>query len=606
MDIFDKLDKLIKISQHINESVEPEHDEEDYETEEGGRQMAMKQIYDRLLGDDKDSKGDGGGGTEMGEDDNPLSDVKKSKGGDGVDKTFRSSEIDDLDDLDSVDDDSEVSDKMSSLKDEDFEFDDFDYDDKKPSGGDSSDKTDGDDNVNPDGDSRDESDNDYDYEDGDFDDSELGDEDDYDFGDDSDDLTGDGKSGDESGDDLDDIDYDDTLDYDSKDYDSLESEIEDALDRTKENSSSKAEKNKLDDMNSIFSSGDVDGGGYPQEKANVLSKEIEKSLDDSSKTGSGELAGETLDKTPDNKSFEEDMEKAGFDKSDIDKMKKSKDTDTSENIDEEQVAKEAMEEMDKRAKSRGEESGSSLSRTIMRSVLKGKLSNMEWKEMVGIFLKSKSKTVGSSLSKSRSTSWGDKKHLWRDAILPKSTVSGGDVDEINCFIDFSGSVSQPLVFAFLQRVLQLCSKLSFGKVNVYGFAATLSEPFVIKKKDLSKNEDEVEAYLKDMWSFIYNQYLDGSIENFEKVAEMILKLKRKDHDTPILIFGDGLWATSYSNPKPPKYLKDLCSRYIKDILVLVYYDNDPFWKDILKSEVGYLKDIVGIKHIVTTEIEELK
>ena len=109
-----------------------------------------------------------------------------------------------------------------------------------------------------------------------------------------------------------------------------------------------------------------------------------------------------------------------------------------------------------------------------------------------------------------------------------------------------------------------------------------------------------------MWEFIDRQGLNGTIENFEEVAKEILKIKRRNHDCPIFIFGDGLWATSYNNPKPPVYLKNLCSRYIKDILVLIYYDNNEYWKEIMQSEIGYLKDIADIKHIVTTELSELK
>ena len=595
--IFDQLDNLINKIKPINESDKFET-EEDYETKESGIKMALDQITDRLLKKDDGPSGGGGGKTEISKSDSPLSDVEKHMSGDGVDKTFKSTEIDGLDDLDSVDVDTD--DSGLSLEDDDFEFDDFDYDDK-PRGGDSEES-------GGDGSGSDDSG----YEDGDFEDSEMGDEDDYDFGDSDDSYDSESDSVDSTGSsdsddiDSDDIDYDDTLDYDSKDYDSLESEIDDALERMKEGASSKAERKKLDEMSDIF--GDEDDSKSPMEKAEELENDIKKSLNDSeSSHGSGELAGEMLDGTPDDKSFEEDMRSAGFDKSEIDKMKKSKDTDLSGEIDEDKIAKEAMEEMDKRASEKGHGSeGSSLSRTIMRNVLKGKITNMEWKEIVGVFLKSKSKVSG-SISKSRSTGWGDKKHLWRDAILPKSTPSGGGIDEINCFIDFSGSVSQPLVFSFLQRVLELCSKLTFKSVKVYGFGEKLSKPFIIKKQDLVKDDDKKEKFLNDMWTFIDTQYLGGAIENFEVVAKEILKIKKKDFGSPILIFGDGLWSLSYPNPKPPKYLNELCSRYLKDILVLIYYYAEyADYGDIISQEVGYLRDIVGLKHVVTTDITELK
>lgn len=641
MSIFEKLDKILEKSTRLNESESHEYFDvdPDYETAEQGVQAAAQQVIDRLLPDDDGTeKGGGGPGkSDMHEVDDPLRDVRKSgsKGGE-KDKTFRSSSMDDMDDLDSVDGETEDG-GGEEPSDDDFEFDDFDYEDNPMSGG-----GDGDDDEasgdaggdNPEGDDE--------YEDGDFDDDELGDEDDYDFGDgedeDGDGYGDDGEDGDEGGEpsggggsssggrssgkrgsggdsggsssssdggsDDGDIDYDDTLDYDAEDYDSLESEINDALERASEGSSSKSDKEKLDKMRESF--GDKEDGKSSTEKAEDLGKEISDATSEDH-SGSGELAGETLDSTPDSDSFREDMKEGGFDDKDIDKMEKSKDTDTSSEIDEEAVAREAIEEMDKKAKAKGEGS-SSLSRTIMRNVLKGKITNMEWKEMVGVFLKSKSKSGGGSFAKGRRTAWGDKKHLWRDAIMPTSKPEKGDLDEIYCFIDFSGSVSQPLVFSFLQRVLSLCSKLSFGKVKVYGFGERLSEPFEIRKRDLAKGgEEEQMEYLNKMWSFIDSQYLGGSIENFEAVAQEILKIKRKKHDSPIMIFGDGLWGVTYSNPKPPMYLNELCKRYVSDILALIYYTEGDYDTPYdVRPEVSYLRDIVGLKHVITTKIDELE
>ena len=71
--------------------------------------------------------------------------------------------------------------------------------------------------------------------------------------------------------DFNDVDYDDTLDYDSKNYDSIEDEIEDALDRAREGSSSKSERNALDKMKESFGE---DDGKSSKEKADDLSKEI--------------------------------------------------------------------------------------------------------------------------------------------------------------------------------------------------------------------------------------------------------------------------------------------------------------------------------------------
>lgn len=699
--IFDKLDILLnRTPQVVNESVDEVEYDEGYETEDEGIIAAVKQIVDRVLSDDVGMMGGGPSG-DMEEDDNPLPSTGDTESGDeGDDKTFKSSKLDGMDDVESLDKrETPKSESDEDEEEEDFEFDDFDYDDdKKGSGGKSSSSSKDESGRSSDGAENEESgegdgtddDADFDgddWEDGDFGgDDDLGDEGDYDFGggesgDDGDEYVGDdgdeddtdrpsdgtpqgegnkssrgsskssgsksssssssggesGESGDAGGDD---IDYDDTLDYDT-DEESLESEINDALDRAKSGATNKSVKNKLQDMKDAFdgkdgskSSGKNDGesgessgeGGESgeesgeqgekgdssekssSERAEDLSEQIKDALDDS-KTGQGSLAGEALDKTPDDKSLEEDMKKAGFDDGAIEDMKSAKEHDTSGEIDEDKVAKDAMKELDAKAeKNSNGERKSSLSRSIMRSVLEEKITSMEWREMVKVFLEAKSKTSGSSLAKGRSTSWGDKKHLWRDAILPKSSVSGGDIDEITCFIDFSGSVNESLVKVFIRRVLDLCSKLSFGEVRVFGFAEQLSKPFVIKKRDVKKDESKMIDYINTMWETIRNQNVGWAYENFEVVAKEILKIKRKDHNAPILIFGDGIWGVSYANEKPPMYLKDLCSRYLKDILVLVYYDDSwEYWvKKVVGPEVAYLKQMVGIKHLVTTAKKELR
>ena len=665
--IFDKLDKLVNKSKSLTESMgRPRRDdrEEDFKTREQGEQAAIQQIASRILDDGPTPPPPPGGGgpTPPEEDDDPFrKHGKKGGGGEsgGDDKTFRSHKFDDfddgldeLDDVKSGDDDTDGGD-TDDLKDDDFEFDDFDYEDKDTSSSSGDDS--GDDGE--DGEDGGETGSSF-GGDPDDEDDDIGDEDDYDFGDDEDGDTDEdggtsGKSksgGSESGEDDEgeegesgedggeeggtpsdkkgkgksdrkgrkedshdkesggkkedtgaggtgDIDYDDTLDYDTDDDDSLESGVKDALERAKEEATD-SEKKTLDDIKDSFEDED---GKSSAEKGDKLKSDIDKATDESKSSGKGELAGESLDAVPTDKEFEEEMKKAGFSDKDIENMKKSKNKDTSDKIDEDKVAREAVAEMDKKVKN-GDGVSSSLSQSIMRAVLDHKVTNMEWKEMVRIFLDQKSKNIG-TLGKTTSTGWGHKNHLWREVMMPKTVETSGSAGVIYCFIDFSGSVSEPLVKIFLRKVLSMCDKLVFDVVKVYGFGERLSQPYELKKKDIGTSEHETEKSINKMWSFIREQNLGGRIENFEAVSIEIDKIKRKESKAPIMIFGDGLWALSYPNPKPPKYLQINCPRCLKDILVLVYYYDDP---DYIRCELGYLKHVVGIEHIVTTQVDELK
>lgn len=609
----------------------------------------------------------GGGGGEVDDDPFKKPTKKGKKGGGSGEGPYKSHKFDDFDDgLDGLgDEDDEDTDDTEKPEPEekDFEFDDFDYEDKDPSSGKGGD--DGDDKGSGGSSSGGESaDGDEDGDD-EFGDEEL-DEDDYDFGDGEDgegedgedgegtdegDTKGkggskgkSGKSGDDEGDGEDgesgdgedgkggskgstrdkdsdskggkptersktpdgdkddgginssgDIDYDDTVDYDTKEDDSLEGSMKDALERTKEGAS-KSEKDLLDGMkDTLEKEGDI------AENADKLKSEIEKAKDES-KVGKGELPGETLDEIPSDEEFEKEMKKAGFSDKDIRDMKKSKNTDPSSKIDEDKITKEAIKEMDKKVKDKDLDSSSSLSTTIMRSVLDHKVSNMEWKEMVKLFLGQISKTIG-TYGKTKGTAWGHKNHLWRDAIMPKTIETSGSAGVIYCFIDFSGSVNETLVKIFLRKVLSMCEKLVFDVVKVYGFGNVLSKPYDLKKSEIGKTESEIEKSINKMWNYIDRQYLGGNYENFEEVAIEIARIKRKEKKAPILIFGDGKWALSYPNKYPPKYLKEYCESYLKDILVLVYYHYE---NKTIRNEMGYLRHIVGLEHIVTTKIDELK
>lgn len=666
--IFYKLDKLMGKPVNESSPTRRDDRDEDFKTKEQGEQAAIQQIASRILKDEDDdgSKGMSKPPHRTPEiDDDPF---KKSKGGGksegGEDTTFRSHKFDGFDD--DFEDDSKDEDFDDDLDDlpsdeelDDFEFDDFDYEvkDDDPSSEDG-------DESGADGESgkssgrSGSSSGDTSDEDGDFEDEDFGDEDDYDFGDGYDDEDGDesgadgsstgskGKSS--SGDSFTDdgfdegepgdgmsgeskrgksdeggkggsrkssggdmtsggsredsgasgsgeINYDDTLDYDSEDDDNLEGDIKDALDRTKADADG-MEKKMLDDIKKSFE--DKTDGKSSTEKGDKLSEDIKKATDESKK--SGELPGESLSDIPSDKEFEEEMKKGGFSDKDIDDMKKSKNSDPSDKIDEDKIHQEAIKEMEKKVKDGDISSSSSLSKTIMRSVLDHKITNMEWKEMVKIFLDNKSKNIG-TLGKTTGTSWGHKNHLWRGAIMPKTIETSGSAGVIYVFIDFSGSVSEPLVKVLIRKVLSMCEKLVFDTVKVYGFGQRLSKPYDLKKSDIGRNEDEIEKSINKMWDFIREQNLGGAIENFEAVSLEIAKIKRLEKKAPVLIFGDGLWALSYDNPKPPIFLKTNCSRHLKDLLVLVYYYGDIIY---LRSELGYLKHMVGIENIVTTEVDE--
>ena len=305
---------------------------------------------------------------------------------------------------------------------------------------------------------------------------------------------------------------------------------------------------------------------------------------------------------PSDDAVRNDMKKAGVNDDDIEKMIKEKNINGNEEYSEEEMEKLKKDVVDGLEKSCKKKGGSALASTIVKNSLKRKINNDEWKEMLKVFLRSKSISVGKMSTSNKGIKWGHKNHLWRDSILPTSAPSKGTIQNIYCFVDFSGSVEQDLVYTFLGKVIDMCVELKYSTVHVYGFGSRLVEPRILDKKAL---KDGTDVALSQTWDYIQTQVPGSATENFKAVAEEINKIKRKEKDAVFLIFGDALWNDQYVGPTCLKY--DIMKyKYLKDICVLAYYTSSSgYWYRSFAGTINILKDIVGIEHIITTKAESI-
>jgi hypothetical protein len=302
---------------------------------------------------------------------------------------------------------------------------------------------------------------------------------------------------------------------------------------------------------------------------------------------------------PSDEDFKDDMKKAGFDDKTIDEMTKKKNTDGNEDYNEkemDELKKQVVDGLEDSCKKKG---GSALASTIVKNSLKRKINDEEWKEMLKLFLKGKAVGSGNMSTSNKGIKWGHKNHLWRDAILPTDGPSKGTIQTIHCFVDFSGSVEQDLVYTFLGKVIDMCVELKYTKVKVYGFGERLVEPKVIDKRSL---KDGADVALSQTWDFISSQHPGPGTENFSDVAKEINKIKQKEKKAVFLIFGDAYWEDYYVGPKCLKY-EVMNEKYLDDICVLAYYtrSGDARFAGI----INLLRELVGIKHIITTKASSI-
>ena len=327
--------------------------------------------------------------------------------------------------------------------------------------------------------------------------------------------------------------------------------------------------------------------------AERLSEKIKEGDD-----GSGKLAGEHIGNVSD-ESLNNDMKNAGVNEGDIEEMNKMKDDDGLDDINDDEIKdlkREIVKGLEKKCEKKG---GSALANTIVRNALRSKIEDEEWRKMLKLFLKSKSVKNGSMSEVENDVKYGHKNHLWRKAVLPTTTVGQGQIQNIYCIIDFSGSVNKDLVFTFLGKVIDLCAELNYTNVVVYGLGSKrITLPKEITGRMLkTKGKDVV---LSQTWDFIRQQSPGDSGTNFALATPEILQIRKKQRDAVYLVFGDAKWGTGETLPL--KY--DLGERICDRICMLLYYKEDEMAQ--FAQDVAVLSELVGIKNIITTKASSIK
>lgn len=309
-----------------------------------------------------------------------------------------------------------------------------------------------------------------------------------------------------------------------------------------------------------------------------------------------EIPGSQID-VPSDEIFKKDMKKAGFDDKSIEKMTKEKNLDTNYTDEEfKEIKKEVTKGLDEQNKKKG---GSVLSNNIKKHAVKQVINDIEWESMIEKFLSFRTNYAGISTETHEEIKIGGKNHSWRKSYPPTiHDDEGSKIQHIYCFIDFTGSVQEKLVYTFLGKVVDLCERLEYTDVEIFGFGERVTEiPCIINGSDLISKEKK-EIAVSQVYSKISDQKPGPNGERLELVAQKINQLKKENDDSIILIFGDGLWSTT-------QYLIELKSKsYLNDICVLLYYDSQ---KSQLIETINTLIDVVGIppRNIITTKAERL-
>ena len=350
-----------------------------------------------------------------------------------------------------------------------------------------------------------------------------------------------------------------------------------------------ARKKRLEDLKKSL---DSKGMGEFNEKM----EEMKTSMDDDG--GDDGVVGGQIE-TPSDETFRKEMQQAGLNNQSIDKMIKEKNTDTSTDYSEEeleQLRKQVIDGLEKQCRKNG---GSSLATSIAKNASKRKISDEEWEKILEMFLSQNSKHKGETTHANDGYKFGHKNHLWRGAVLPsQSAPSKGSIQNIYCFVDFSGSVDQDLVFTFLGKVIDLCVKLEYTNVVVYGVGNNITEPRILDDEAL---EHGSKLAVSNTWGYISQQNPGGGTTNFRATAKEMNRIKRDEEDAIFLVFGDAFWSDMNLGVKWLRYdIDDI--HYLDDICMMIYYEE---LNSNVRESVGVLVDIVGIKNIITSKASSI-
>lgn len=351
------------------------------------------------------------------------------------------------------------------------------------------------------------------------------------------------------------------------------------------NVSQSARKKRLEDLKKSL---DSEGMGEFNDKM----EEMKASKDDDG--GDDGVVGGQIE-TPSDETFRKEMQQAGLNNQSIDKMVKEKNTDTTTDYSEEELEelrKQVIDGLEKQCRKNG---GSSLATSIAKNSSKRKISDEEWEKILEMFLSQKSEHKGENTRANDGYKFGHKNHLWRGAVLPtQSAPSKGSIQNIYCFVDFSGSVDKDLVFTFLGKVIDLCVKLEYTNVVVYGVGNNITEPRILDDEALEHGSKLAVAMT---WEYISQQNPGGGTTNFRATAKEMNRIKRDEEDAIFLVFGDAFWSDPSLGVKWLRYdIDDI--NYLDDICMLIYYRE---LNSEVRESVGVLVDIVGIKNIITSK-----
>lgn len=218
-----------------------------------------------------------------------------------------------------------------------------------------------------------------------------------------------------------------------------------------------------------------------------------------------------------------------------------------------------------------------------------------WKKILKRFLSKATRNAGKDVKNMNDTRWFERRHMTIKTMASYHPTIGNDVQDINVYIDVSGSVSSAelLLQLIAQSLVTFLKSYNYSGINIIPWASSstgIHKVESIKSGSSKKATDEILKHINDgIGQCGGGTDLDVCLD---EIVETTFQYKnRKQKDDVHIIISDGE-TSGYENGVEDKIMKkvmkaggnsSLAKKVVKNCIWMIYDNNSTSWNNAIQD-----------------------